>query len=1511
MAAAIRLWCLLILFGVLVGVQPLPLCRERYRSGGSWRNCTVQIGGLAIHGHADFENSYRPAFEEYLTRRLQVDAGLEFEAIPLNFSEVFDYVGSSRIDFVFCNTAAFTCLMVEFSAAALASMINLRAGHALERFAGVIISRADSTFRTVHSLRNARVEAVSISGLGGMQLQQAELLAHGLDVMTEARRLTFTGNQMKIVEDVQSGYADVGFVRTDMLERCELANISEPGTFQVINRLRDETFPFARSTAYTPEWPLGALSHVPHEVRSSVLLALLALDVLSPNSALREPCLRGNFARWVTPMNYLGLLAMLESTGFYSAQTRRCLRSSSVYSSIACPTGFVKRSERDVLCQQDCKAGYICICRPCAPLKSLALALWAEALPTQWSAGVNSSALQAATNLGNPCARMALCVEVSVGQRLRWTLLDQIGQEIRLQINAPLLSSVQMRPRFGGGLLPMRREEALLADGTQTQRYVLEIAASESTGTELLEVLVDGAQAEMSPLVVKTFALPEVVLVCGPGQGAEGGACRDCPPGSIGMQTEPACRLCPEGSHQPLQGQSLCWPCPAGFASAFRGALACEPCPPGSSTLGKEGAAGCLRCEPGQHAGDEASPRCSLCPRGSFSAASGASECGACPAGTTTAEVGAEDAAACGCPEGSYLVAGACRACPGRGSLCPGFGAEMLVERGFYMRPGASRDVETVEIFECLQEAHCPGGAPGTCAPNRDSTKIACGACDADSYELGADCIDCGDSGSLVALPTLLFFLLIATCLMAFTWFDDVFPAKKSISRQNLAAVATLLMVSAQTMRAFRDLAVKWLYPLDSLLRGMSMFTGDFSVAKELKLGCFMPDDPVASFVLHQFGVPAFIFPVVFSAFLKHRCHPSWACTMTITNAAGTLVSVFHMSFVLSAASSVVCYNHPGDTGSSMRTDPSILCYRSGAHATIVAIGLFSFFLIPVPYVVLTAFLIWRLPGMVRRLNACDARLLVATRFMCDRYEPRQYYFCLVVLARNTLTCLIPIVLHDVNTQVGLMCLLLWIYALAQQSLQPWRGRLLNAFDGSSCASLSLILTFGALGNAGLCAVSFSVLAALSACTLGATLIRFAHKRSRFDFFICHDTRHASAQARLMRMCLEESGGLTCFSDMGSVGDLDGLLDIVKCRTNSLVAYLTQDMLTRPVCAGLIAMAHMSGSVPATPVWTRSFFPPTEEQLVAIGSYIGIRRSRLGQCGVLKGDVQRAYRALIEDPERVVVPPELTTPMASLEHFAARLGREGDARVWESEERTPLPRSPGALVVSVDSDSLEAVSAVALLLGKAKTRLLAFVPVVCNLSAHASEDFGALGEVVARARALVVFFSSGSLCSLQQLAVIEEAMFAVRSRDLSGVVPVCLPGFALPGEVYYAKVLPALMPRLPAIGSRMRRLFLTVKFSSFLTSCRDDVLDTQVADIVDRIEASTPMASTASRYSTSRLFRETVDLPGTAPKPQHGGSKTSLGTDESEGSPHEVRVLSTGPKSVMPSDEATSGELLW
>lgn len=48
------------------------------------------------------------------------------------------------------------------------------------------------------------------------------------------------------------------------------------------------------------------------------------------------------------------------------------------------------------------------------------------------------------------CERMTVCGKVYLGQRIRWVLLDQIGAVTRRAINAPSVTSVELRMTING-----------------------------------------------------------------------------------------------------------------------------------------------------------------------------------------------------------------------------------------------------------------------------------------------------------------------------------------------------------------------------------------------------------------------------------------------------------------------------------------------------------------------------------------------------------------------------------------------------------------------------------------------------------------------------------------------------------------------------------------------------------------------------------------------------------------------------------------------------------------------------------------------------------------------------------------------------------------------------------------------------------------------------------------------------------------------------------------------------
>jgi hypothetical protein len=253
------------------------------------------------------------------------------------------------------------------------------------------------------------------------QLQFYLMQKAGMSYVMDPKQVVFTGNQYDIVHGVLNGEFDVGFVRTDTIERTTDmdGNLLDPDLFKIIEPkiyvLDDgNLFPFLHSTPIYPEWPFAALTHVPKDVAEEVQNALLALgkhaqaaralqdcraDLTELNGAICEfmsfpmdfdPTARcdttksiaelaleasqiGKYSGFRTTRSYFEVRSMQQEAGFISQDERgdwHCTRATSVYDGITCPPGNYKRSRQEYEngCNRvglPCKEGYDCFCKPC------------------------------------------------------------------------------------------------------------------------------------------------------------------------------------------------------------------------------------------------------------------------------------------------------------------------------------------------------------------------------------------------------------------------------------------------------------------------------------------------------------------------------------------------------------------------------------------------------------------------------------------------------------------------------------------------------------------------------------------------------------------------------------------------------------------------------------------------------------------------------------------------------------------------------------------------------------------------------------------------------------------------------------------------------------------------------------------------------------------------------------------------------------------------------------------
>lgn len=231
----------------------------------------------------------------------------EFEVIALTFPEMEQAVAAKRLDFVLTNPGHYVLLTKRIGLSApLATLAVDQYGEVVTQFGGVIFTRADRRgIGRLQDIRGKNVAATSIDSFGGFQMQSYELIEEGVDLLKDARLQQTGMPHDKVVEAVLAGKADVGFVRTGVLEamaqegRLDLAQIRcihcQGNTSQM------------RSTRLYPEWAFAVLPHVDTRLARHVTAALYVLE--DNTAATRAMGIHG----FVVPPDYTPVADLLKA----------------------------------------------------------------------------------------------------------------------------------------------------------------------------------------------------------------------------------------------------------------------------------------------------------------------------------------------------------------------------------------------------------------------------------------------------------------------------------------------------------------------------------------------------------------------------------------------------------------------------------------------------------------------------------------------------------------------------------------------------------------------------------------------------------------------------------------------------------------------------------------------------------------------------------------------------------------------------------------------------------------------------------------------------------------------------------------------------------------------------------------------------------------------------------------------------------------------------------------------
>ena len=417
------------------------------------------------------------------------------------------------------------CLEAQYGVSAVTSIQTLRpspsgASVPQSTFGANFFSLANrSDIQLIADIAGKRLEGADLTGLGAGQAQWNEMVQRNLSFWNLPRAVIFSHNQNSVAGDVYAGLADVGMVRTDLLEGLQKANctgVTPPcfplNTFKILEPKAGlpASFPFNSSTQLFPEWPVAAMPHVDFNTQKLVAQALMAMDYrAAPSNASLS---KAKVATFTPPLPYIRLREMQSTLGWIVNGS--CITSTQTYDTIVCQPGTFKKSVAIVngSCTSSglaCPAGYDCVCSPCQPVPAVQMAVTLAQADTPANAST--------------CSKLAVCLVAVQTKTVLVTLTDNWFGAARVALGAAPIGTVQFK--YHGSSAAGAAAPWVAANASGSGTWTLQLATP-ITGFLLLEASVDGVPMESSP-----FVLSVVPPVC-PGAGSSpnaAGVCV-CPP---------------------------------------------------------------------------------------------------------------------------------------------------------------------------------------------------------------------------------------------------------------------------------------------------------------------------------------------------------------------------------------------------------------------------------------------------------------------------------------------------------------------------------------------------------------------------------------------------------------------------------------------------------------------------------------------------------------------------------------------------------------------------------------------------------------------------------------------------------------------------------------------------------------------------------------------------------------------------------------------------------------------
>lgn len=231
---------------------------------------TLIFGVFTYRAPEKIIKEYQP-IADHLSRELNATVLIK----PLSQEELEREVNKGKIDIIATNPTHYISLRMQGRiTGSIATLIKRYGRVSTPYLGGVMITRRDRN--DIRSLEDFKGKSIAIPGkkfLGGFQTQAYELATHDID-MDRDIQIVEAKNHEAVVHAVLAGKADIGFIRSGIIEEMQREGAIDPKNIYVINEHHYSDFPLYISTGLYPEWSIVTKQELPAAKISKIAVAL-------------------------------------------------------------------------------------------------------------------------------------------------------------------------------------------------------------------------------------------------------------------------------------------------------------------------------------------------------------------------------------------------------------------------------------------------------------------------------------------------------------------------------------------------------------------------------------------------------------------------------------------------------------------------------------------------------------------------------------------------------------------------------------------------------------------------------------------------------------------------------------------------------------------------------------------------------------------------------------------------------------------------------------------------------------------------------------------------------------------------------------------------------------------------------------------------------------------------------------------------------------------------------------